>query len=92
MWRQHHYQGKTAWSSMHSSCNFPDNTLFEISSCFCFFLLLFFLFKRIRKLLISTMLVFIQFPFKCFSILSHHFICIGMYIVSFIMTNTLFCF
>lgn len=38
MWRQHHYQGKTAWSSMHSSCNFPDNTLFEISSLYSFYL------------------------------------------------------
>lgn len=37
MWRQHHYQGKTAWSSMHSSCNFPDNTLFEIISLRIYF-------------------------------------------------------
>ena len=38
MWRQHHYQGKTAWSSMPSSCNFPDNTSLEISSLFSFYL------------------------------------------------------
>ena len=40
MWRQHHYQGKPAWSSMHSSCNFPDTPLFwfhVLVVCFFFF-------------------------------------------------------
>lgn len=73
MWRQHHYQGKTAWSSMHSSCNFPDNTLFEISSLYIFFL-----FKHTGMLLILTSGFFIQFPFKCVIILSHYFIYIAV--------------
>lgn len=39
MWRQHHYQGKPTWSSMHSSCNFPDAPRFWFRLCVlaCFF-------------------------------------------------------
>lgn len=38
MWRQHHYQGKPTWSSMHSSCNSPGALLcwFHVFVLFCF--------------------------------------------------------
>ena len=47
MWRQHHYQGKPAWSSMHSSCNFPDTPLFWFHVLVVFLFFCFFFFYQI---------------------------------------------